>query len=348
MSTARAVRLCLSPRAVAAEGIAAATTASGARRLRRRAARAACTCTASRVARASAGRRPAGGAAHLSRLLVRLPRRAATRGSATIHVARVDVGVAIDVDVRVAAAAIAITAPRCADGGAPDHARRQCGSGRIRVVVRRVRRRVVDRRCTLHDHGRRVVLRHVDHLRIRGLDDDGLLLDLHHLLVVGLEAARGLRLAAKDLYRFDHCALVRHDRLAQRCRPVEVAAHHLHDVGIVEQRLHGVVPLVVDGKFRVGLALLEKAIRLHELQRIGRRRQDDRDEIVGIQRDRADQLGEIRFRHRRNRPSAGCRRLRSGMCSEYDRDGQREENQPQGAQGGTHFIATIDSNHVDS
>ena len=167
---------------------------------------------------------------------------------ATVDVARVDVGVAVDVDVRVVAAAVAIAAPRRADGGAPDHAGGERGTGRIRVVVRRIRRRVVDRRRALHDHGRRVVLRHVDHLRIRRLDDDDFLLDLHHLLVVGLEAARGLRLAAKDLHRVDHRGLVGHHRFAQRRRPVEIVAHHLDDVGIVEQRLHRIVPLVVDRK----------------------------------------------------------------------------------------------------
>src|SRR5439155_5896493 len=131
----------------------------------------------------------AGRAADLAGLLVRLPRSAATRrllprGAAAVDVAGVNVGIAVDVDVGVPAAAIAVAAPGRPDRRAPDDAGGQRGAGRIRVVVRWVRRRVVDRWRALHDHGRRVVLGHVDHLRIRRFDVDGLLLDLHDLLVV--------------------------------------------------------------------------------------------------------------------------------------------------------------------
>ena len=58
--------------------------------------------------------------------------------------------------------------------------------------------------------------------------------------------------------RVEHRALVGDDRLAQRAGPVEVGAHHLHDLGVVQQRLDRVVPLVVDGQLGIGLALVEK------------------------------------------------------------------------------------------
>ena len=134
----------------------------------------------------------------------------------------------------------------------------------------------------------------------------------HHLLVVGLEVARRLRLAAEDLDGIEHRALVGDDRFAQRARPVEVGAHRLHDVGVVQQRLDRVVPLVVDGELGIGLALVEEAVRLHQLQRIGRGRQDDRDQIVRIERDRADErvelLGGRRRRRARPGPPAPARR----------------------------------------
>ena len=253
-----------------------------------------CAGSAPRVTRAVRRRRLADRAAHLPRLLVRLPLRAlpATALPAVDRVAAgADVGVAIDVDVVAATPAVAIAAPRRADRGAPDHAGGHRGAGRVRVVVRRVRRRVIaPRGGAVHDDGRRVVLRNVDHLRIRRLDDDDLLLRLHHLLRVRLQVAGRLRLAPEDLHGLEHRALVGDDRLAERAGPVEVVAHHLDDVRIVQQRLHRVVPLVVDRQLRIGLALVEIAVGLDDLQRARRRGQDDRDQVVGIERDAPDQL----------------------------------------------------------
>ena len=114
----------------------------------------------------------------------------------------------------------------------------------------------------MDDYGGRVVLRHVDHLRIGGDDLDDFLFDHHDLLTVGLEVARRLRFTAKTLDRVQHRALVFDDGFAQRGRPVEIATHHVHDIGIIEQRFHRVVPLLIDGQFGIDLALFEKAIRL--------------------------------------------------------------------------------------
>src|SRR5262249_14718705 len=89
-------------------------------------------------------------------------------------------------------------------GGGPDHP----GGRGLRAVV------------FLHDHGRRrgrrlgvdggrVVLRDVDHLRVRRLDDDHLLpgrrrLRLDLLLLVALQCADALRLLAQLLNRREH------------------------------------------------------------------------------------------------------------------------------------------------
>jgi len=132
----------------------------------------------------------------------------------------------------------------------------------------------------------------------------------------------------KDLNRLDHSALIGDDRFAQRGRPIEVGAHHLHDVGIVEQRFHRVVPLFVDGKLGIGLALVEKPIGLHELQRIGRSRQNDRDQIVRIKRNPADELFQILSRRRGGGTTRrrGC--LRDGIQREDERNDSHQQCTP--------------------
>ena len=177
-----AVHLGLPPRAVAAEGVAArraapTRTAAGALACRcadrvrpagrTRAAdhpatgglRRCASCpaagrpvaaAAARIARARGGGGLADGAADLAGLLVGLPRGAAARrqlarAAAAVDVAGVDVGVAVDVDVGVPAVVRDVVAavPGRPDRGAPDDAGGERGTGRIRVVVRRVGRRVV-------------------------------------------------------------------------------------------------------------------------------------------------------------------------------------------------------------
>ena len=302
-----------------------------------------------RIARTVRRRRLADRAADLPGLLVRLPLRAATAlstpaiGRVATGVHRVasatDVGGVVDVDVGFAATvAVAIATPRRADCGAPDDPGRQGGPRRVRVVISRIRGRVVAvhrRRAVDHNRGW-VVLRHVDHLRIGRLDDDDLLLGLHHLLVVGLKVARCFRLAAKDLDRLDHGALVGDDGFAECAGPVEIVAHLLHDIGVVEQRLHRVVPLVVDRQLRVGLALVQIPISLHDLQRAGRSRQYDRDQVIRVQRDRPDELREFLSRKRRGCAARCRRRLRERRRGKNDRHRDGHEGGP----GGLH--ATFD------
>src|SRR6185503_15995979 len=271
-------------------------------------------------------RRTSGTALHLSRLLVGLPRRAAALrlpllpAIAAIDVARVDIGISINVYFVVAAPAVATAAPGGADRGAPDQAGGERSPRCVRVVVTRIWRRIVAvyRSRAVHDDTRRVVLRHVDHLRIGRNDLDDLLLDFEDLLAVALQVAGRLRLAAKGLHRVEYRLLVGDHGLAKLRSPVEVGTHLLDDFGIVDQRLDRVIPAIVDRHLGILFSFLEKTVGLDDLQRIGRRREDDRHQIVGVQRDRTDQLVEL-LRRRGLRDIAGSGR---GLCR-----GQRRADQ---------------------
>src|SRR5882762_6163401 len=107
---------------------------------------------------------------------------------ADVGAVEVVVGVVIDVDVTAAPMAPAPHG-RADDDAHREHECRTCDVARRIVVVGRIRRVGPG---TVDDH--RVIGRHVDHLRIRGLDDvDGrpvLLLDLDRLLLAGLEIPR--------------------------------------------------------------------------------------------------------------------------------------------------------------
>ena len=61
-------------------------------------------------------------------------------------------------------------------------------------------------------------------------------------LVVGLDDALGDRFVAQLLDGDQHVLLLVGEGVAERLRPVEVVAHHLDDLGIVEQRDHAAVP----------------------------------------------------------------------------------------------------------
>ncbi|MNF89195.1 hypothetical protein D3C84_717100 [compost metagenome] len=195
----------------------------------------------------------------------------------------VDVVVLVHVDIDVAAAPVAI-APEGVDDAHADaegQARRQAGgdgvaiAGRWRIVgwrVGRVRPGAVD-------HGG-VVAGHVDHLRVGGLDDDGLgggrrlhhggggagrrgrgLLDGDILLLVGFQVAGGLGFAAQPLDGIHHVIRLGEEGVPHALHPGRVLAkggEHLREghqglhagvPGLVGHLFHGVVALGI----RVGL-----------------------------------------------------------------------------------------------
>ncbi|MNT76621.1 hypothetical protein D3C72_2156520 [compost metagenome] len=81
----------------------------------------------------------------------------------------------------------------------------------------------------------RLVLRHIDLFRIGRLNDDVVVLlnDLH--LVVGLEHAGSDRLVAKLLNGDQHILLLVGHCIGKGLRPIDILAHHLDDIGIVQK-----------------------------------------------------------------------------------------------------------------
>ena len=165
---------------------------------------------------------------------------------------------------------------------------------------------------------RRVVGRDIDGRRIGRLDGDvarlGLrrrrplnrarfrrrarLHPLDRLLVSRLKRSSRFRLGAKLLDDFGDVLGLVHFGVAEVRRPVEVGAHRLDDVRKARERLHRGIPiLVVDAGIIVlgdqRLVLVEPALRLDDLHRIGARRQHLREQGVGIERDRGQQLLEL-------------------------------------------------------
>ena len=117
-------------------------------------------------------------------------------------------------------------------------------------------------------------------------------------MVRGLERPRRFRLGAKRLDDVGDVLGLVDFSVAEIRRPIEIVAHFLHHVGKARERLHRRIPiLLVDPGIIVlgdeGLVLLQPALRLDDLHRVGARRQELGEQRVGIERDRGEQLLEF-------------------------------------------------------
>src|SRR4029079_15022309 len=121
----------------------------------------------------------------------------------------------------------------CADGDAGGKSDNGASrGGLIAVVLFLDHHRVRD---GLRVNNLRVVLRHVDHLRVGRLDDDRLVsargrLRLDVLLGCALQGAEGLGLRAQALDAVEHAFAVRRERLAETPRPGDVVRHVVDDL----------------------------------------------------------------------------------------------------------------------
>ena len=104
-------------------------------------------------------------------------------------------------------------------------------------------------------------------------------------LVIRFDDIVRYRLVAELLDRREHVPLLVGDRLTEGLRPVEIVAHHLDDVGIVEQRDDAAVPALLGLQVGRLLDVLQVARRLDDLQRVNRRRRDQGHQLVRIERD---------------------------------------------------------------
>ena len=150
-------------------------------------------------------------------------------------VAAVDIAVADKVVVIVyvdVVAAPAAASPRSPHRPADPERDRACSNNSSRRIWRIVNRRIgIDWRAI--DILRRI-RRHIDHLRVRLLDDDHSLvlndLCLNRLLRVGLQGSCALRFLAHSLNGVHYVALLREKSVAQVCRPLNVIRQPLHQV----------------------------------------------------------------------------------------------------------------------
>ena len=127
---------------------------------------------------------------------------------------------------------------------------------------------------------------------------DRLLGGCDRLLRGRLENAVLLRLGAKLLDDVGDVLGLVDFGVAEVRRPVEIRAHHLDDVRKARERLYRRIPiLVVDPGIIVvgdeGLVLVKPALRLDDLHRVGAGGQELREQRVGIERDRGEQLFEF-------------------------------------------------------
>jgi hypothetical protein len=144
-----------------------------------------------------------------------------------------------------------------------------------------------------------VVLRDVDDLRIGRLNDvDGLIGDLLHLnllLLVGAKGSSGIGLAAQALDGGSHLGLVGRHRLANCGVVVDMVRHHLEHGGEGDEREEGrIEPLFLCGVGESGTGevrvLREPVGDVENFLWVGRGRRNLREQLVGIERNRRQQL----------------------------------------------------------
>ena len=104
-------------------------------------------------------------------------------------------------------------------------------------------------------------------------------------LVVGLQVAGIRRRSAGGLDGREHVVLLIEHRVAQVLTPGDVVAHLLDDFGVVDEGEHGGVPFLVRLQVRILRALLQEALGLDDLYRIGRGGKNDGQQLVGIEGD---------------------------------------------------------------
>lgn len=119
-----------------------------------------------------------------------------------------------------------------------------------------------------------------------------------------LQIAGSLRLGAQLLNRIEHVLLLGQKRVAELLGPVQLIVHHLKrlrhcrqgfDAGIPGLGLHRVLKRLSLDRW----VLPRPSSRLDHLQRIGRSHQDLREQQIRIERDRRDELRDLRLRERR-------------------------------------------------
>ena len=116
-----------------------------------------------------------------------------------------------------------------------------------------------------------------------------------------------LGLGAQPLHGIHDIGLLRQEGVAERLRPVELAVHHLEDLGKRHQGFDAGIPVLllerriqlIASELRI-VGILNPARGQVDLERVGRGHQDLGEQRIGIERDRREKLVELL---RRDRPA---------------------------------------------
>ena len=166
------------------------------------------------------------------------------------------------------------------------------------------RRRQIDRRefavLPLAVHDGRIIDRHIDPVLLRRGDKDCRPF-LAHLQVLHLLQLAGFhRELAQCLDPRHDLGLLRRKGDANRLGPLDMLAHHLDDLREGDERLDARIPgqrfQSLDQRIALQIrmtAILQPLRGFGDLLRIGRRHQHLRQQLVGIERDRRDELIDL-------------------------------------------------------
>ena len=151
------------------------------------------------------------------------------------------------------------------------------------------------------------------------------------LLRCRLQVAGSVRTRAQPLHGVEYIVLLREERVAEVLCPVELVVHHRQRLWNRRERLDARIPLLLLHRVLERLTgdlgvLARPARRLDHLQRIGRRHQDLRQQIVRIECDRRHQLLDLCRRQRfcstlLLRPHRRSDEQRRKECDEADNSG---------------------------
>ena len=229
----------------------------------------------------------------------------------TVHIGGiVHVDVAIDVHVRVIvstpATPVSPVAIVCNDR-ARGHAKPEGDSGRRHRVIRWGNISWIRGRITgINDRG--IILRNIDHVRLRGLNLHNLISYIdrhlfhyvrddrighrHHLLLSRFERAAPLSLGPHPLDCIRHPFRLIDECVPKVARPLNVVVHLIYHIGKLRHRLDIVVPRLRI-QFRDIVRVFHEPRRLHKLQRIRRCWQHGGEQRIRIKRNGRYQFVQV-------------------------------------------------------
>ena len=122
-----------------------------------------------------------------------------------------------------------------------------------------------------------IVLRHINNLRIRGLDHyhlrATLVLHLHGLLLIAIERPQGICLLTETLHRIHDRRLIRSERLPDGGKVVDVLRHHVQDLRKINERNESRIKALRLRRIRARLSaqphvLAQPVVNIEDLLRI--------------------------------------------------------------------------------